>query len=658
VTFPNLVSSARDLRGGRHAAIVVLLLALSVVVAVASSGLLQTSLNVFSWWPASGLNVIAAVTVRKRYRWIVLVAIAASTAPVALVGGRPLIVAVVSAIAVAAEAWIVTRFCVDDDDQPRLTTPRDVIRFFIGVLLGSSVTAIVAGSTIAIALGSDLPTIAFSLFASHASAIAVLAPIALVNRLKKPMGRRSLRAGHAALLALASFIAFAPGGVASLSFLPVPFLAWAAFSFSMSFALLELIGSSVLIVALTAAGGGPFTATEQFSLPPAALLEFYVVTLSVTTLLIAAARNERQQLVEENGAIARMLHEGFRLSANGFAIVTKDDGHYRVIEVNPAARQLLDGVFAADRVVAGSVLGELLDELLAGDGEELTITRDAPDTIPCTVTATRARNATFGAILLISITDLRPIRAAQESVKHQLVQEQRVVEELRALNEHKDAFVSSVTHELRTPITTVIGFSEELADTDLDPVQRDYVTIVIRNAQRLLRTIEDVLTFSRRMPRSAPSDVEVSDLVVAVLEDLRHSFRNRNISVSTRLPREPVHVVAELNDLTRVLINLVTNAVKFTPQDGRIDVAVETDGADVIIAITDSGPGIAPAELERVFERFYRSSSASRSDVPGTGLGLAIVRDLVTEMHGRVVLESDGQSGTTARVTLPAAIRN
>ncbi|MFT4122445.1 MAG: ATP-binding protein [Microbacteriaceae bacterium] len=142
-------------------------------------------------------------------------------------------------------------------------------------------------------------------------------------------------------------------------------------------------------------------------------------------------------------------------------------------------------------------------------------------------------------------------------------------------------------------------------------------------------------------------------LLRAVLDDLHHSLRDRELRVTLDVPPLPVHVLAEQNDLTRVIVNLLTNALKFTPAGGSIAIVLRAGGEWLDLAIIDSGPGIPPAELERVFDRFYRSTAATRDGVPGTGLGLAIVRELVTEMHGSVVLESDGSSGTTARLRLP-----
>ncbi|MDM4763818.1 ATP-binding protein [Galbitalea sp. SE-J8] len=658
MTFPNLAASARQLRGARHALVVALLLALSAVVAFASTSMLSTGSHVFAWWPAAGINVVAAVVARRRRRWIVLVVVVVTTASISLLAGRPPAVALVGAIAVAAESWIVTYFSVDGDDEPRLTTTRDILRFLAGVLFGGVIAGALAGTSIALGLGGDPLVLGFTVFASHASAVVVIAPLALVNRFRQPMGSPLARVTHLVLLLASVAVAFAPGSTAALGFLPVPFLAWAAFSFTMSFALAELIAASAGVVALTLLGGGPFVASATPFLSASAMLELYVVTLGVTTLLISSARNERQQLEERNLASGTLLEEGFRLAQYGFVVVQKDAAVYRLLQANPAARALLGDNLAEDRVAAGSWLRGIIAHTAHGVGERSTHTSDVAGAAPIEVTVTVAADATFGEILLLSVVDLRAVRAAEEAGRLQLAREKEVVDELRRLNQQKDGFVSSVTHELRTPITTVLGFTEELADTDLDAVQSNYVAIVLRNAERLLRTIEDVLTFSKRMPTTdAPTELDIVELVRAVLDDVRLSVRDRDLRITVDAPGGPVHVVADQNDLTRVILNLLTNAIKFTPEGGTIAISVENVDGELDLAIADSGPGIDPAELERVFDRFYRASAASSDGVPGTGLGLAIVRDLVGEMHGTVALESDGRSGTTAHVRLPLAVR-
>ena len=674
MTFPNLASSARSLRGGKRILLVTALLILSIAAGFYAATVSTPDSHVASWWPASGINVVVAVAVARRFRMLVLALITLTTLPVLLVAGRDVPVAIICAIAVALEAGIVTRFAVRANDEPKLTRMNDVVRLFSGILIGTTVMAVLGAGSIAIFSGGDFLALAISIVISHASAIAVIAPIALVSRFVQKHGRRRYQVGHALLLSGAIAVAFLPGSIAPLTFLLFPFLAWAAFSFSMAFALLELLGAAVFVFVLTSVGGGPFSALRPGILDGDALLQLYVLTLSITTLLVAAARNERQQLEEEKSATARLLHDGFEQSTNGFALVQEQNGSFRLMEVNSAAQVLLESSFtAAGDLSNDSPLERLFQRLFSSDASELSeLWDDDEHPIPATISVSRASNATFGEIVLVTILDLRPIRAVEAAVTLQLEREQAVVSKLKALNQRQDDFVSSVTHELRTPVTAVMGFSEELESTGLSDEQAEYVTIIQRNSERLLSVIEDVLTFSKLdsgTSGDAPVGVDLALVLSTSLDDLRHSIREKNLVIVNELGTGPVLVSAVANDLTRVIINLVTNAVKFTPASGTIAFAAAVaeplrtafepfagvgDPRMITLTMTDSGPGISPDDLDKVFDRFYRSSRSTQHGVPGTGLGLSIVRDLVTSMGGTIVLDSDGTHGTTARLTLPA----
>jgi signal transduction histidine kinase len=525
--------------------------------------------------------------------------------------------------------------------------------------------ATLCAASIVIFSGGDFFALAMSLVVSHASALAVIAPIALVSRFVMKQNLRRFQFGHALLLAGAVAVAFAPGSMSPLTFLLFPFLAWAAFSFSMAFAQLELLGAAVLVFFLTSIGGGPFADSRGDWLDGDALLQLYVLTLSITTLLIAAARNERQQLEEEKSATARLLHDGFEQSSNGFALVQEQNGSFRLMEVNSAALVLLESSFTQAGTLTGdSPLERMFERLFSSNSDELTEYWDDDEhPIPATITVSRATNSTFGEIVLVSIVDLRPVRAAEAAITLQLQREQAVVQELKALNQRQDDFVASVTHELRTPVTAVVGFSEELESTALSDEQREYVTIIQRNSERLLSVIEDVLTFSKLDPHpsgDATVGVDLAQVLSSSLDDLRHSIRDKKLVITNDLGDEPVIVSAVANDLTRVVINLATNAVKFTPASGTITFSATSSSTDadepqmVTLTMTDSGPGIAPEDLDKVFDRFYRSSRSTQHGVPGTGLGLSIVRDLVTGMHGTIDLDSDGTNGTVATLRLPA----
>jgi two-component system phosphate regulon sensor histidine kinase PhoR len=662
VNSSSLAIAARGLTGSRRVVFVIVILAATAILAYFLSNLATSPMRIAPWWPAAGVAVVGAASVNKKLRLPVLLLIVIVTIPALMLAGRPFGNAAIASVALVIEVWIVVKFIVDGDDRPRLTTVSDVVRFIVGVLLGATLVAVIAGTSAILTDRGEFLDAAFPIFVSHASAIVVIVPVFLVTQVNVPAGESSRRLVHAIVVSSIVLVTFSPGQFAALAFLPVPFLVWSAFSYTMSFALFEVVGISIIAYVLTSIGGGPFAQMGSGFLSATLLLELYIASLAISVILVAASRNERQTIEEQKNATAHLMYESFGQSKNGFVIVQEDQGAFRIIEANAAASALLPASLTIDdagsvAIVVDSGLHLLLQKMTEEGTREVTVSGD--DELPVTVTVSNVTNSTFGPIFIVSIIDLRAIREAEDAIQRQLEREQAVVEELKALNQQKDDFVSSVTHELRTPITTVLGFTEELETTKLDDEQRDYVAIVQRNAERLLSVVEDVLTFSRR-GITTPTDtvktaVDITAVIVTVLDDLRHSIRDKGIVVSTDSPDEPVGVFAAESHVTRVLINIVTNAVKFSPVGGSVHIVTIVADGHAEVVVSDNGPGVAPGDLDKVFDQFYRSSRAAHDGVPGTGLGLSIVRELMTGMDGSIVLESDGTSGTTARMTFPLA---
>lgn len=236
-----------------------------------------------------------------------------------------------------------------------------------------------------------------------------------------------------------------------------------------------------------------------------------------------------------------------------------------------------------------------------------------------------------------------------------------VADELLQLNAQKDDFISAVSHELRTPVTSILGFSEQLVDAHLDPDTDQAGRIIHRNARRLADVIEDVLELSRLSTTEGstrpPADLDLRRLIGECIDDTVVLVPAAlAVTVERRLPDEPVIIHAVEQDLVRVFSNLLTNAVKFSPAEGRVVVTLDAPAASawVEVRIDDEGPGIPLAEQEAVWERFYRVQSPRHREVPGTGLGLPIVRALVEHrVGGQVTLSSDGMSGTSVVVRIP-----
>jgi len=252
----------------------------------------------------------------------------------------------------------------------------------------------------------------------------------------------------------------------------------------------------------------------------------------------------------------------------------------------------------------------------------------------------------------------RVARAEAESVQR-LLSEQN--ERLRELDGLKDEFISLVSHELRTPLTSIRGYLElVLADGALTHEHRRYLGIVDRNSERLLHLVSDLLFLAQVDAGKLAFDVAPVDLEEIVEQCVETSLPvadAKGIALTARTMHLP-EVQGDRARLVQVLDNLVSNAVKFTPGGGRVEVRLkEVDGA-AVVEVEDTGLGFSNDEQEKLFERFFRSSRAEQNAIPGTGLGLAIVKAIVERHGGQIELDSTENAGTTVRVRLPVAQRD
>ena len=263
----------------------------------------------------------------------------------------------------------------------------------------------------------------------------------------------------------------------------------------------------------------------------------------------------------------------------------------------------------------------------------------------------------LGLALLALYVSLFPIL---RRVTHELEARNRQLAEqndrLRQLDALKDEFISLVSHELRTPLTSIRGYAELLADDDgLTDEQRRFLGIVDRNAGRLLDLVSDLLFLAQVDAGRMTFELQPVDLEALVLECVESSVpaaRAKQIELRAYTERLP-DVTGDPARLAQVLDNLVSNALKFTPEGGRVDVRLAAAGDSAVIEVEDTGHGLAADEQDQLFERFFRSSRAAEDAIPGTGLGLAIAKTIVERHGGRIALESIADAGTTARVELP-----
>jgi signal transduction histidine kinase len=247
-------------------------------------------------------------------------------------------------------------------------------------------------------------------------------------------------------------------------------------------------------------------------------------------------------------------------------------------------------------------------------------------------------------------------RAEAETIQRLLTQQNKRLMELDLM---KDEFVSLVSHELRTPLTSIRGYLELLLEDggNLSPEQERFLGVVDRNSERLLHLVGDLLFLAQVDAGKLTierEDVDFEQVVQDSVETLRPIAEARQIELVTSITPVP-RLVGDRARLAQVLDNLLSNALKFTPEGGRVSVALRADGDRAIVEVEDNGVGIPRAEQNRLFERFFRSSRAMENAIPGTGLGLAITKAIAERHEGRISVESEEDVGTSVRLELPLA---
>ncbi len=234
----------------------------------------------------------------------------------------------------------------------------------------------------------------------------------------------------------------------------------------------------------------------------------------------------------------------------------------------------------------------------------------------------------------------------------------REVTEQRELDRLKDDFVATVSHELRTPLTSMMGFLEMIREGEageLNEEQQRFLAIVYRSSERLQRLVGDLLFVARLDANGLQlqfADVDVTEVVRDAVESTAALARSRTIDLRSELAEVPP-VFGDRERLSQLVGNLISNALKFTPEGGTVTARTFVDGDSAVIEVSDTGIGIPEAEQSRLFQRFFRSSTATEQAIPGTGLGLVISRAIAEAHGGTISVRSAPGKGTSFRVELP-----
>lgn len=231
------------------------------------------------------------------------------------------------------------------------------------------------------------------------------------------------------------------------------------------------------------------------------------------------------------------------------------------------------------------------------------------------------------------------------------------ITELKNLEQTRKDFVANVSHELKTPITSIRGFSETLLEGAMEDeaLRKQFINIILNESQRLQSLIHDLLELSKLEKEEFKLNVEQISLK-KLLEDtvmiVDQQAEEKQINIHQNY-QEDVQMEGDSARLKQVFINLITNAISYTPSEGEVSISFHEEKGNVNIVIADSGIGIPEEDVPRIFERFYRVDKARSRNSGGTGLGLAIVKHIVEAHHGTINVKSIYQQGTTFSISLP-----
>ncbi|WP_422448385.1 two-component system histidine kinase PnpS [Thermoanaerobacterium sp. DL9XJH110] len=312
-----------------------------------------------------------------------------------------------------------------------------------------------------------------------------------------------------------------------------------------------------------------------------------------------------------------------------------------VIHINPAAMNML----SLDRSPEGSDFSESLRkyfdvaiEDFLGEESDLRETLIKTDSLilKAIIAPLKRGSRVIGLILVL----------------HDVTRQQR-------LEDMRKEFVANVSHELRTPLTTIKSYTETLLDGAMeDPeVARQFMGVVNNEADRMTRLVNDLLELSRLDNKEIRWDrrpVALNRVLLDVIAKMKVNATKKRQSLNVDIPETPCEVIADRDKIEQVFQNILSNAIKYTPEGGNISVKLELLERDVRIVFGDTGIGIPREDLPRIFERFYRVDKTRSRELGGTGLGLSIAREIVEAHGGRINIESELGKGTIVSVYLPS----
>jgi PAS domain S-box-containing protein len=664
------------------ARLVTLLLAMAVVGFFAVHGGTDLAGDL---WPV-GLATGALCLASSRLRPAAAAAILVLAVLTMWWGGRSLGVALGLAAGATAGSWVVWRLLSRRRDvRASLVSDRDLARFLLACVAGALVAGLTALATSAVTGWQTPALVGLATGVAHLSAQLVVVPFFLRVQSRGSLASNGETAGLWLATAVVTPLVFYSSEVPALVFLVIPALVWGALRIHPRQALWQLAAVSVTAITMTMLGFGRFAAAGRHlgmgAYGPNLFTELFIIAcvLSVAPLLLNVGQqvDSARDAVAEDDNLNQIMESALSVAIIGTdargLITFFSPGAQRLLGYEPhevmgkSTRMFHDAAEITAQAEAlgveddyAAVMQVFIDIPRFGPGRDLTYLRkDGQPRTHATSVVRRLDGHGRTSGFVITSDDVTDRVRAQESLVEALEVERRAVDRLRQIDQIKDDLISTVSHELRTPITSIVGYLELFEDGvygDLDDRQLDALARVTANSGRLLSLIDKLLTLSRVQDET----ISLVDEQVDLREILRTGYdlvatqaRTQGLDVRLGLPADPVPFLGDAEMLERVVVNLVDNAIKFTPAGGRVRVLLTATDDEAVVEVSDTGIGIPADEQDLLFTRFFRSSLAKRQEIPGSGLGLSITRAVV-EMHGGTLhVESSAAAGTTFEVRLP-----
>ena len=419
--------------------------------------------------------------------------------------------------------------------------------------------------------------------------------------------------------------------------------------------------------------------------------EFILKPFTPEELNVAVAKAmEKKRLRKENFRLSSLIPL-FELNKTLMGTVEVDKVLYRLLEISQIETQAsLAGLYTLEEDKILPFLGENhqsrqlqeMAERLArfvfeegkqilmshanGTGEEQTLLHKM-DAAALIATPIKSKESTLGMLILArkerdfapSDPDFLSVLASQAGIALEnarlFTEIQEAYKELQTLDHMKREFINIAAHELRTPLTILMGYANVLED-ETDGINKEYSLSITRNAMRLRSLIDDMLNLNyleSGVALLAKDELDLQQVMQEVHKDISLLAEKKSLSVSIDIPVDFPQVIADRQKFDLIVMNLLHNAIKFTPMGGKVGIKARANSSQIIISVSDTGIGIPKENVNRIFDRFYQVESSLTREHGGIGLGLAIARGMVEVCGGNIAVESAEQQGTTFTFTLP-----